>query len=203
MLKRGLLIALSGVDGSGKSTQIRLLQKRLRSVGIGSVWIRCRWRPILSFPLVILLRHLGFAKVHVTRYVYIVEPLFRRTSRLVSFWCLITQLENIAKITPKLIPLLFGRTVIADRYVLDMLVDGTASLHEPLDRPRLGFMLLLRLLPKPDKAFLIEIDPWTAFKRKPDLPQISDYTERMGLYLQQAARLGITSIDGGLTVEQL
>jgi thymidylate kinase len=203
MFKRGLLISLSGVDGSGKSTQIRLLQRNLKEIGVGSVWIRCRWRPIASFPLVILLRWLGLVRVHVTRYVYIVEPLFQKSSALVSFWCLITQLENLIKIVPKLIPLLLGRTVIADRYVLDMLVDGTASIHESVAQPRLAFRLLSRLLPKPDKAFLIEVDPIVAFKRKPDLPRISDYTERLSMYHQMAGALGVATLNGRASVEEL
>ena len=131
------------------------------------------------------------------------HPRVQKNSALISFWCLITQLENLIKIVPKLIPLLFGVTVIADRYILDMLVDGTASIHETLAEPRLGFRLLLRLLPKPDKAFLIEVDPRVAFRRKPDLPRISDYTERLSLYRQAARPLGVIVLDGGLSVEEI
>lgn len=39
-LKKGILIVLEGIDGAGKSTQARLLLKRLRSLGFAAVAFR-------------------------------------------------------------------------------------------------------------------------------------------------------------------
>src|SRR5947207_11477947 len=62
-LSRGSLVAFSGVDGSGKSTQIGLLQESFRNAGTRFVTIRCRWRPLLSFTLLVPLPRLAYAKV--------------------------------------------------------------------------------------------------------------------------------------------
>ncbi len=40
MLKKGVLIVLEGIDGAGKSTQARLLLKRLRKRGLDAVYFR-------------------------------------------------------------------------------------------------------------------------------------------------------------------
>src|SRR2546427_9928639 len=180
--KRGMLVAFSGVDGSGKTTQVKLLEESFRRINVDVIRIRSRWRPVLSLPLLVILRRLGYARVHRAGGVYIVETRLPHRGGLSSLWCILTQIENIVKTGVKLVfPLLLGRTVICDRYALDMVVDGMAGLHDVPGRTRLGFQLL-RLLPRPNFAFFMDIDPEVAFKRKPDLPRLEDYVERLQLY---------------------
>jgi len=150
-----------------------------------------------------LLRRLGYAEVHVKGGVYIVRTRIPRGSRLNSLWCLATQIDNLVKATPKvLIPMLLGLTVISDRYVLDMLVDGIAGMNEDATRLRLGFKLL-RLLPRPRWSFLIMVNADVAFKRKQDLPRLSDYTERLTLYNYIGRRIGAAFLDGRETPQEI
>ncbi len=192
---RGLLVAFSGVDGSGKSTQIHLLEEQLAKDRVRVLHIRCRWRPVLSLPLLVVFRRLGYAKYHIGGGSYIVETRLRGKEGLASLWCILTQLENVVKTGLKLMfPMLLGRSVICDRYVLDMLVDGMFGLHDGPGRARLGFKLL-RLFPRPDFAFFMDIDPEVAFQRKPDLPTLKDYAGRLDLYHRLSSRLGVTVVN--------
>jgi len=196
MRSRGLLISFSGVDGSGKTTQVKLLRDRLRQNRSGTFKMWSRWRPLLSLPLLEVLRRSGQVRVSKADFLTIVEFQVPKNEGIASLWVFVTQLENLLKTSLKMIvPLTLGRAVICDRYVLDLLVDGMSDLHDSPTRMRLGFKLL-RLLPKPDLSFLVDIDAEAAFARKPDLPSVSHNVERIRLYRGLCDEAGVKVIDG-------
>jgi thymidylate kinase len=122
---------------------------------------------------------------------------------IASLWCFATQLENFLKTSLKIFfPLMLGRIVICDRYALDLLVDGISDLQDPPSKMRLGFRLL-RLLPRPDHAFLIDVDAEAAYGRKPDLPSISHNVKRIRLYLDLCKQAGVKVMDGRRSPEMI
>ncbi|HZY47041.1 MAG TPA: hypothetical protein VFE96_04515, partial [Candidatus Bathyarchaeia archaeon] len=140
---RGLLISFSGIDGSGKTTQVKLLSDQLKQNGVESLKMWSRWRPLLSLPLLAVLKRTGQVQVHRADFLSIVEFQDPKNEGLASLWCFATQLENFLKTTLKIFfPLVLGRTVICDRYALDLLVDGMSDLHDSPTRTRFGFKLL-------------------------------------------------------------
>jgi thymidylate kinase len=197
------LIAFSGVDGSGKSTQVKLLQERFRGLHKNTKRVWCRWRPITSLPLLTILRRLGYAEVHPTSSIGFVETRIPRNGGLAFLWSTLTQIDNFVKTGAMVvIPLMLGRTVICDRYVLDLMVEGMADLKDPPESKRLGFKLL-RLLPRPQQAFLVRVDPRVAFERKPDMPTLSHFRARAELYNELADSLGVVVVDGALSPEAI
>jgi thymidylate kinase len=196
MRRRGLLIAFSGIDGSGKTTQVKLLGKELKANGIATFKMWSRWRPLLSLPLLEVLRRTGQVKVQKADFLTIVEFQVPKNESIASLWVLVTQLENLLKTSLKLIlPLTLGRAVVCDRYVLDLMVDGISDLHDPPSKVRFGFKLL-RFLPRPDFAFLVDIDAEAAYARKPDLPSVSHNIARIQQYHELYNQAGVRIIDG-------
>ena len=137
-----------------------------------------------------------YAQIHATSSIGFVETRLPRKSGLAFLWCLLTQADNFVKTALKLvIPLTLGYTIICDRYVLDLLVEGMADLHDSSDSRRIGYRIL-RLLPRANIAFFIDVDAALAFSRKPDLPSLSHFVERVSLYRELAKTEGVRSLNG-------
>ncbi len=90
MRRRGLLIAFSGIDGSGKTTQVKLLRDHLRQRGVETSKMWSRWRPLLSLPLMDVLRRSGQVSVHKVDFLSIVEFHSSKNEGVASLWCFAT-----------------------------------------------------------------------------------------------------------------
>jgi len=202
-MRRGFLIAFSGIDGSGKTTQIDALEAELKAKDSHVLRVWSRWRPILSLPLLAFFLRRGYAEIHSTSSIGFVETRLPWKRGVSSAWCLLVQLDNFMKTTLKLvIPLVLGYTIICDRYVLDLLVEGMADLHDTPTTKRLGYRFL-RILPRPNIAFFVDVDPDVAFGRKPDLPSLAHFVERVGLYRALSPGLGEEVLDGRQSRERI
>src|SRR5437870_7216172 len=118
------LIAFSGLDGAGKSTQIELLRERLCARGLDTtvVWVRGGYTPIFS-RLKRLARRAG------GRHVPPPGPGERRSEALGRPWLrrawLVAALLDLAWLLAVRVRVLRGRgrIVLCDRYLVDTLID--------------------------------------------------------------------------------
>jgi dTMP kinase len=94
-------------------------------------------------------------------------------------------------------PLLFGRTVVCDRYVFDTVVNDL-GVHLEYDARdvRLSLASIFRVLPEPDVVFLIDLPEEVALGRKDDIPHIDYLRERRELYLLTAQLYPMFELDG-------
>jgi thymidylate kinase len=159
--QNAMLIVLSGVDGSGKSTQACALRDAL---AVGHVRSRIVWTRIGDTPL---LHRLHAARKRYEQNTGTTTPrTFSRTGWRLVLWAIVASADYAAWLQYVRWRLWRGDVVIADRYLCDFEVELGIRLW---NKPRLA-ALLLRILrslaPKPKRGYLLQIDPALSRKRK-------------------------------------
>jgi thymidylate kinase len=169
----GLMVALLGVDGAGKSTVIERMERDLlpafartkgyhkRTFPSALNWIRRRWRA----------RYRSQAhRVRGERSVSTRHGAHRRPPRkftgsfakLVFWWLDYTLLGYVMDIYPSLVR---STLVLFDRYYHDLLVDAKRYRY---GGPLWLILLVSRLIPRPDLVILLDASPEVLYARKQD-----------------------------------
>jgi thymidylate kinase len=212
------VIALSGLDGVGKSTQAEMLRASLTKLGYEAVVV---WVPIGSRPS--LRRFASAAKRGLSRLPFgplahageetVERRLLSQTDdgglaswpgrRLAaSIWSTVITLANAASCRRAARGTRTGgRIVIFDRYVLDAVVDLRFS-YAPYERLPLQEAAVRLLTPAPSFAFLLDASPETAHARKPDW-NLAQTRVRAGLYRREYERLGVRRLDAERPADEL
>ncbi|HEY6272683.1 MAG TPA: thymidylate kinase [Terriglobales bacterium] len=186
--QKPLLITFSGVDGSGKSTQIAGLQSALHAAGL-------RTRRLAFWDDVVVGAKSREGFVHK---VYKSEsgigapgkPVKRRDknmrgwhltwSRHVLYLMDAIRLSYVVAAEQMKVGV---DVVIFDRYIYDEL----ANLNLVNRFTRWFVTRLIRLAPQPDLAFLLDADPAAAYARKPEYPV--DFMQKCRVSYHDLARL--------------
>lgn len=162
-------ITLSGIDGSGKSSHIVSLQTALRTCDINSklLWSRAGSTPLISFFLKI---NRKFKKSKTANIKRLQNLQFgnSKSKLLLWFWRNINVIDLILYYLLKIgLARLFGKVIIADRYIYDSIVD-MESLSVSPDYSRFSYKILKLLTPKPDLSIFIDVTPDEVYNRLKD-----------------------------------
>lgn len=209
----GFVVTLSGLDGSGKSSQAEALRKTLDTLGHDAivVWSRLAYNPTLNFLAVPAKRALlffggvrkrtGAADAQGTRTVG--KELRRESALLTWIWAAVVAFINGA--THRRIVryhLSRGRAVICDRYILDSAVH--LRYRYGAERSlRLQKAIVQALSPKPAAAFYLDVDAQVALERKQEQYDIDQLTLQADLYREEAGALDVRRLDGTETTDRL
>ena len=216
--RRGAIIAFSGLDGAGKSTQAQALSASLTALGYES---EVRWAPIgqnaglrrfasaakragSRLPVGPLAGVRGEAvESHLLSRSEPGTPAFGPSRRLASgIWSTVTTLGNAIALRRAAHGTgTRGRIVIYDRYVLDSVVDLRFR-YAPEARLRFHEALIRALAPTPARVYLLDLSPEVAHRRKPDW-SLDQTRLRAGLYRREHAVLGVRLLDAGRSADDL
>lgn len=210
--RRPRVVALSGIDGSGKSSQAELLRGTLERLGYDAVveWSpygQNAWLDHLAVPVKRLLgrskryasaeqRDTGLERTSGTALRERNAAVNYLWSAVVTFANGLAQLRTIARHSRH------GRVVISDRYALDSTVQlrfryGTSG-RFTLQRALIGL-----LTPKPVASFYLDIPAETSLARKDDRWTLADLETQVRLYREEVACNGAVRLDGSRPRDEL
>jgi thymidylate kinase len=208
--RRRAVIALSGLDGSGKSSQAAAAREALYRLGydVDAVWL-----PLASNQAVARASAVVRAVLRRLRWLPGARGLDRRAATGESFLAapggadrsvLVTRLwvTYIALANALSHRRLARRAdvVVFDRYVLDSIVRMRSVWAS---RFAVATWVLRRLSPSPRLAFLLDVPPEAALERKQDQWSLDALRRQRELYLEEAERLGVSVLDGTRPREEL
>jgi thymidylate kinase len=197
-------IYLSGCDGTGKSTQARRLLARLESIGLRPRHLWLRFPFLLCLPLLAYARWRGYSwqeQIGEDRHGYWD---FRRSWLLKTLlpWVLLLD-AMLAALQKVYIPLWLGRTIVCERFALDMLVDlsvavGDAGLHR-----RLPGRLYPRLIPRDAALIVLDLDAETIRERRVDLRADRRLEVRLDVFRRLGAERSLQVVSSTAPVDEL
>jgi thymidylate kinase len=204
----GLLVALSGIDGAGKSSQARWLAHALTALGadVDVVWNDLLGNPALNllaaWPKALLQLAGRHPDERLARYddapTGADEP---ATSAFRGGWSTIVTLANaVEQRIAATRSLARRRVVVFDRSPLDLAV-RMEVLYRANVKPQRRLVKLAA--PRPDLAFLLDIPAEVSLARKHDIWSPSQLAEQTMLYRALAPRFGVRRLDGQRPPEEI
>jgi thymidylate kinase len=197
-------IYLSGCDGTGKSTQTRLLLARLEALGLRPQHLWLRFPFLLSLPLLAYARWRGYSWHEQNGEIRHGYWDFRHSWLLRTLlpWMLLLD-AMLAALRKIYFPLWLGRTIVCERFALDMLVDlsvaiGDAGLHR-----RLPGRLYLRLIPCDAALIVLDLDAETIRDRRTDLRADRRLEARLNLFRNLSAERSLQVLSSTASVDEL
>lgn len=204
-----MFICFVGIDGSGKTLQAERLVSSLRQRGIQCDYTWCRYSPRLLDPLNKLAKKLirrrkggsGYQGFTSSKKGILRKPLIG------PLWLGLSLLDYLMQVRACFRGLLGGgKALVCDRFIYDMLADLAVN----FDRRGEGIMKLarhplVRLFPKPDAVFFLDVPPDVAWDRKKD-PNVMDkqyLIDRAEAYEALSGGLGFTRVDGTRSIEEI
>ncbi len=207
-----MLVTLSGVDGCGKTTQAEMLQSAFEVCHLRAdrVWSRAgsaRWLQLFTRwgkkqPAVNEASS-DATEMQLAEKVRLRQRRFR--SPWVSWgWSWLTTFELLLQYARQVtLPLVLGRVVICDRYVLDALADWAAYFGESTIERRLAAKILRWLTPRPRIGYWLDVPVEVAQSRSGDPLPESLLEAQSTAFRQLSVQWGLARLDGSRDKEEL
>jgi thymidylate kinase len=200
-MRKPLLISFSGVDGSGKSTQIENLRSALHSAGLNTrllafwdnVVVGVKYREGFVHKVYKSERGIGAPGKPVNRRDKNVRRWYLTVIRHLLYLLDSISLRRVVKRAKKTAT----DVVILDRYIYDELAN--LNLQNPLSRTFIKFVHAL--VPRPDIAYLLDADPVAACARKPEYP-VEFMKQSRRAYFELASQLACMTVIPALSLSR-
>ncbi len=201
-------INIVGIDGSGKTTLCKYLVDELNKNELQFKYVHSYHEPFLLKPFktvakLIFMRGTDEFKEY-TRYRKRKAEASGKHKVLSRLYIMIWVLDYMLQLFFHIgLPKLLGKHLIVDRYVFDVVLNASLTADFSLSTSYKIIDMLLKILPKPDVVFIIDLPEEVAFSRKDDIQSVDYLRERRHLYLKMADRYRFLKLDGQLNPQTL
>jgi dTMP kinase len=209
-MSKGYLIVFTGIDGSGKTTQAKLLVEELQKDGIRASYVWSRWGPLFLRPLIDrwknnIKRDPGTPK-HTADNVKDRKQKLLRNPVLRWIWLFLFFVDYGLQIFVKVRLSLFKEQfVVCDRMHHDAIVDQAVNIGDKREwlLGSLNSFWMRIFFPKPEMVMCFDCPEDIAFSRKSDTANLQYLVDRRKIYLKLAEQYGWIKIDGTSSIEEI
>lgn len=201
-----MIVSFSGIDGAGKTTQIKLLTKYCRKNGIGVKRIWCRVR---RTPGILLIKKLAWRGMKTKEKKEQKNKILKNPRKVkLLYWISMAELCWYWGIYYRLMGL-SQRYLILDRYLWDTYVDICCEFPGVDVERSILWKLVKAVAPKPDKSIIFVIPAETSLardieKNAANIDDIAVKRRRIDLYMDCMGRRCWTNvIDGTKSIEEV
>lgn len=204
-----MFICFVGIDGSGKTLQAEKLAGALAERGIPCAYTWCRYSPRLLDPLNKLAKRLIRRRKGGSEYSGFTSSKrgVLRKPIIGWVWLNLSLLDYLIQVRSCFRGIIeSGKVLICDRFIYDMLADLAINFGRSGEGvARLARHPLIRLFPKPDRVYFLDVPPDVAWARKKD-PNVTDkqyLVDRADAYSTLSDSLGFTRVDGTRSIDEI
>ena len=191
-----ILVSLTGLDGSGKSSAIRALADAMTlcEIPVAVVWSRGGFttpaRAVKKAARSVMGPRLPGPEAAEDKRRWLAGPIAGGL-----FAALVAAEQSFHYLARVRVPRWLGRSILCDRFVHDVLADLEAKLGAGRPAAALAGRVAVAAAPRPDLAFLLRLDPRQAALRKPgDVPP-SQLDRQAEIFDRLAAAHGLLVVD--------
>jgi dTMP kinase len=208
IMKKRKFICLTGIDGTGKTTQARGVSERCRKEGLRAGYVWARWEPFFLRPVTALyFRRMGLRERGGQDYKKAIHAKTRllRHPAIRKIWHIISLLDYWITKRPRVfLAGLKWDIFICDRYVYDYAVDQALNLGiSPKEMVQDLGNRIFRYFPKPDLTIVLLLPAEEGSRRKQDGTGFGYLNVRAPYYRALLDCDGVVGVDASGSVEKV
>ena len=196
-------IIFSGLDGSGKSTQAKLMESFFLKHKISCSYLWMRSPNLFTIPLIVIFKLLKISyskKTKSGKMIGVTNLEKHKTFQKIWKKILFFDLKFVSRY--KITSLIDAYKVpILDRFIIDTLVDLVIDTNDESIIDELGKQFF-SLLPQHSKLFFLDITPQLSYERNLE-ESITVLELRKKLYFEIAKHIDLILIDGNKSIKEI